>query len=180
MDIFYHKEPDKGGELKIVAEGITGLNFKYFYIEPKTDEAALTEFEKQEEKKTAWELLEDADNWQDKWDWKERNFIPILVKIELSIMEKTGDETTFSTVVYLNRDPRTVNTATQTTQSGTDDTSGETSETDRRKGGTERDGRNDDDPDGRRERGKNRDNKGTDRPPISDPVLEQGNIRKKQ
>jgi prepilin-type N-terminal cleavage/methylation domain-containing protein len=120
-NIYPNKEPDKGGELKIIAENITGLNFKYFLVEQKTDDALLTEQEKKEQKKSAWELIEDPENWKDYWDWKEHQFIPIMVKVELSLRENNGEEASFSTVVFLNRDPDTfrmappVSTETDTT-----------------------------------------------------------------
>lgn len=183
VDIYPDSEPDKGGEVKIVAEGITGLNFKYFYVEPKTDESALSDVEKEQEKKSAWELLEDPSNWHDKWDWKERNFIPILVKIELSIKEKTGDENTFSTVVYLNRDPATLSAATQITQPTENETGGGgEDEGSRKRGGRDRTGEPGErgergEKGDRGEKGKGRDN--FDRPPISSPIIEQGKTKER-
>ena len=104
-DIYPDKEPAKGGELKIIAKNITGINFQYFLIENKTDEAALSEQEKQEEQATIWDKIEDPDNWHDEWVWKDRQFMPIMVRIRLSLLDEANNETSFSTVAFINRDP---------------------------------------------------------------------------
>jgi len=174
-DVYPDKEPDKGGDLKIIAEGITGLNFKYFLVEKQTDDAALSDVEKEEQKKTAWELLEDEENWHDDWDWKKRNFMPILVKIDLSLLGNDGNETTFSTVVFINRDPSTVSAAMQAAQAA-EATEGATvdedTETDETKRGMDT-GRGA----GRRGERENGDGDGDGSPRIDKPVLQKGNIK---
>jgi hypothetical protein len=142
------------------------LNFKYFYVEPKTDDAALSDVEKEEQKKTAWELLENPENWHDEWDWKTRNFMPILVKIELSLLEKDGNETSFSTVVFINRDPSTVSAALQAAQAAEREAAGESAETD-----GEGDNR------GPRNPAKDMEIEGIDRPRIDKPILEKRDVK---
>jgi prepilin-type N-terminal cleavage/methylation domain-containing protein len=107
-DIYPDDEPHTGGEFKIIADNVVGLNFRYFYIETDTDEDVLTVEEQEEEEKTWWDHIADPDNWHDEWDWEEWPFMPIMVRIELTTKEGEGPETTFSTIVYLNRDPGTV------------------------------------------------------------------------
>ena len=115
-DLYLDDEPDKGGELKIIGEDIAGLNFKYFLIKKKEVEEVLSDKEKEEEKKKIWEKIADPDNWHDEWDWEENPFLPIMVKIELTMLEGNGKETTFSTIVFLNRDPDTLRKARTTTR----------------------------------------------------------------
>ena len=103
-DIYLDEEPDKGGELRIIGENVTGLNFKYFLIEQEDEEVLSVEEKK---KRDWWEMVADPDNWHDEWDWEEHPYMPIMVKVELTVPEKGGEETTFSTIVYINRDPRT-------------------------------------------------------------------------
>lgn len=111
MDIYPDKEPAKGGELKIIGENVVGLNFKYFLRKKKAEEEALSDKEKEKEKEDLWELVADPECWRDEWDWKKHPYLPIMVRIELTLREDGGEETTFNTVVYLNRDQRTVTAA---------------------------------------------------------------------
>jgi prepilin-type N-terminal cleavage/methylation domain-containing protein len=106
-DVYLDNEPAKGGKLKVIAENITGISFQYFLIEKKEDEAVLSDKEKEDEKKAIWDKIQDPENWHDEWDWKKNPFLPIMVKIELSLLDQDKKETSFSTVVFLNRDPET-------------------------------------------------------------------------
>jgi len=115
-DLYPDEEPDKGGELRIIGENIAGLNFKYFLITNEEDEEVLSDKEEEEQKKDIWENIADPDNWHDEWDWEENPFLPIMVKIEMTMFEQNEKETTFSTIVFLNRDPGTFRKAQTTTR----------------------------------------------------------------
>jgi hypothetical protein len=113
-DIYLDDEPDKGGELRIVGENVTGLNFKYFLIKEEDEDVLSTE---EKEKRDWWEIMADPDNWHDEWDWEKRPYMPIMVRVELTVPERNGEETTFSTIVHINRDPRTFLDAQAATES---------------------------------------------------------------
>ncbi len=86
-----------GGTLRILAENVVALNFRY--KEPGPDVGLRTRVE--ETKDEEEEAEEEEDKWHDTWNTEKEQSLPELVEVTMTIRDREGRDHTFGTTVLL-------------------------------------------------------------------------------
>lgn len=86
-----------GGTLRILAENVVALNFRY--KEPGSDVGLRTRVEEKEDEEE--ETEEEEKKWHDTWNTEKSQSLPELVEVTMTIRDREGRDHTFGTTVLL-------------------------------------------------------------------------------
>jgi hypothetical protein len=86
-----------GGTLRILAENVVALNFRY--KEPGPDVGLRTRVEETGDEEE--EAEEEEKKWHDTWNTEKSQSLPELVEVTMTIRDRQGRDHTFGTTVLL-------------------------------------------------------------------------------